>query len=139
MEGIIAKLMHHTVEELRKVCDLLNLDKNGEKKIISGRIANFLIKPVDFGDSKRTLLFPKKRSMEERSKSPSSAPTIVGNTHKLSKVESPKKSPKSESFATSEYDKNEEVTGSEEEAEMLANLKEDNKGKEEMRDASSDA
>jgi len=55
------KLGHHTVEELRLVCRLLNLEDKGEKKQLVERICKFLIAPSDLGESKSYSNKPLKR------------------------------------------------------------------------------
>ena len=55
MSKATEKLAHHSVEELRQVCALLNVERSGEKKALSERIAKFLAKPTDLGESKPPL------------------------------------------------------------------------------------
>lgn len=71
MAKIAEKLSHHQVDELRELCGLLNLEHAGEKKSLAERIAKYLMKPNDLGESKPS---PRRTTPQKRGKaSPASA------------------------------------------------------------------
>ena len=65
-------MAHHNAEELRDICGLLNLEHLGEKKSLIERIAKYLYKPTDLGESKT---MPRRLSTQKRSKNTSSSAT----------------------------------------------------------------
>ena len=98
------KLGHYTVEELRDICVMLNLERSGEKRVLADRIAKYIYKPVDLGKSKPA----PKRSPQKRKKA-KSAGLAAGRRDKTAKAK-----PKD--------DEGEEETASDADAEMLADL-----------------
>lgn len=71
MARLAEKLSHHQVDELREICGLLNLEHSGEKKSLAERIAKYLMKPTDLGESKPS---PRRVTPQKRGKgSPVSA------------------------------------------------------------------
>lgn len=65
MAKIAEKLLHHQVDELREICGLLNLEHAGEKRSLAERIAKYLMKPADLGDSKP---LPRRSTLQKRGK-----------------------------------------------------------------------
>lgn len=65
MAKIAEKLLHHQVDELREICGLLNLEHVGEKRSLAERIAKYLMKPADLGDSKP---LPRRSTPQKRGK-----------------------------------------------------------------------
>lgn len=91
------KLSHHTVDELRMICGFLNLEWGGEKKMLAERIANYLNKPRDLGESKPT---PKRAATPQKQ----SRSTTPKKKAKSSKAATPRKSSKSKSSEEEDYD-----------------------------------
>lgn len=81
MAKIAEKLAHHTVEELRDICVVLNLERSGEKKGLSERIAGYLAKPMDLGESKPA----PRRTLQKRG---STGSPKSGGRRKMSKTAS---------------------------------------------------
>lgn len=69
MHKATERLAHHTVDDLKDICVFLNLERSGDRKALSERIAKYLMKPADLGESKpaprRT---PQKRTRSSPSK-----------------------------------------------------------------------
>lgn len=74
------KLAQHTVDDLKDICVFLNLERGGDRKNLSDRIAKYLMKPTDLGESKPA----PRRTPQKRSKS---SPSKKGKS-KVSKKES---------------------------------------------------
>lgn len=64
------------MEELRDLCVMLNLERSGEKKALADRIATFLYKPMDLGESKPS----PKRTPQKRKASPKGKKAKVAKT-----------------------------------------------------------
>jgi hypothetical protein len=75
------------------VCAVLNVDRSGEKKALAERIAKFLYKPTDLGESKP----PLKRTPTKRSKT-----SPKGGKAKVAKRGSPNKDASGAEETTSE-------------------------------------
>ena len=69
MHKIAERLAHHTVDDLKDICVFLNLERSGDRKALSERIAKYLMKPVDLGESKPA---PRRTPQKRTRSSPSS-------------------------------------------------------------------
>jgi hypothetical protein len=95
-------LTHHSVDELKDLCGLLNLEHGGEKKALADRITKYLENPTDLGESKPA---PKRTPQKRKAASPKSRKAKVA-----------KKS------AADAADMAVEESGSEDDASMLEDL-----------------
>ena len=69
MHKIAERLAHHTVDDLKDICVFLNLERSVDRKALSERIAKYLMKPVDLGESKPA---PRRTPQKRTRSSPSS-------------------------------------------------------------------
>lgn len=84
IEERLTKSATYSADDLRSIAAFLNIEFKGDKESVAKRIANFLLKPEDLGDSKPAFVI-KGRSVEKRggkrSASPRKSPAPKKNKH----------------------------------------------------------
>lgn len=98
-------MTNHSVDELKDLCGLLNLEHGGEKKALADRITKYLENPTDLGESKPA---PKRTPQKRKAASPKSRKAKVAK--------------KSAADEAGEADMAVEESGSEDDASMLEDL-----------------
>lgn len=110
MHKIAERLAHHTVDDLKDICVFLNLERSGDRKALSERIAKYLMKPVDLGESKPA---PRRTPQKRTRSSPSSKKGKAKASRKGGAAAAEADSAQEEADLSDEEEEGEETAGRE--------------------------